>query len=69
MSDPQLTTANPAAQAWHTQSANQVLKHLDSSNVGLSSEDAAKRLAADGPNALAGRERLVSDRPAARSGR
>ena len=38
--------------AWHSQSAEEVLAQLGSAATGLSSHEAAHRLAADGPNEL-----------------
>jgi P-type Ca2+ transporter type 2C len=51
MIEPQ-TTAQPKGKAWHHQSAEDVLAHLGSSATGLSAQEAAQRLAADGPNEL-----------------
>jgi Ca2+-transporting ATPase len=45
-------TAQPKGQAWYSQSAEEVLTQLASSASGLSAQEAAKRLAADGPNEL-----------------
>ena len=39
-------------EAWHRQSAEDVLGKLNSAPTGLSAQEAAKRLAADGPNEL-----------------
>ena len=44
--------ASPKGEAWHSQSAEEVLAHLGSAATGLSTQEAAKRLAADGPNEL-----------------
>ncbi|HXV67841.1 MAG TPA: cation-translocating P-type ATPase [Nitrospira sp.] len=44
--------AQPKANAWHTQSAEGVLIQLGSTASGLSSLEAARRLAANGPNEL-----------------
>ena len=44
--------AQPKGEAWHSQSAEEVLAHLGSSATGLSATEAAQRLAADGPNEL-----------------
>ena len=44
--------AQPKAEAWHSQPAEEVLAQLGSAAAGLSAQDAAKRLAADGPNEL-----------------
>ncbi len=43
---------HPLGEAWHSQSAEDVLAHLDSSAIGLSAQEAAQRLAANGPNEL-----------------
>lgn len=43
---------HPKGEAWHHLSAEEVLAHLHSSSTGLSALEAAKRLAADGPNEL-----------------
>jgi Ca2+-transporting ATPase len=43
---------NPKLRAWHNQSAGEVLASLESSAAGLSAQEAAKRLSADGPNTL-----------------
>lgn len=42
----------PKGKAWHNQSTEEVLAHFGSSATGLSAQEAAKRLAADGPNEL-----------------
>ena len=42
----------PKGKAWHSQSAEEVLAQLASTADGLSSQEAAQRLAADGPNEL-----------------
>jgi P-type Ca2+ transporter type 2C len=42
----------PKGKAWHSQAAEEALAHLGSSATGLSAQEAAQRLAADGPNAL-----------------
>jgi Ca2+-transporting ATPase len=42
----------PKGEAWHNRSAEEVLAHLGSSATGLSAQEAAQRLAADGPNEL-----------------
>jgi Ca2+-transporting ATPase len=39
-------------EAWHSQSADEVLAHLGSAATGLSASEAAQRLAANGPNEL-----------------
>ena len=46
-------TATPAADAsWHAQSTDEVLRQLATSAEGLSSQEAAQRLSANGPNEL-----------------
>ncbi len=52
MSQTTQVVAQPKAQAWHNRSADQVLADLGSSGVGIAAQEAAKRLAADGPNDL-----------------
>ena len=42
----------PKGKAWHSQSAEEVLAQLGSAATGLSAQEAAQRLAADGPNEL-----------------
>ena len=42
----------PKSKAWHSQSGEKVLAQLGSAATGLSATEAAKRLAADGPNEL-----------------
>jgi Ca2+-transporting ATPase len=42
----------PRGKAWHSQSAEEVLAYLGSSATGLSAQEAAQRLAADGSNEL-----------------
>ena len=44
--------AQPKGKAWHSQSAQEVLAQLASTAAGLSSQEAAQRLAANGPNEL-----------------
>ncbi len=46
------TAARPKREAWHSQSAEEVLAHLGSAATGLSAVEAAERLVADGPNEL-----------------
>ncbi|MDH4452303.1 MAG: cation-translocating P-type ATPase [Verrucomicrobiota bacterium] len=46
------TPENPIGMVWHNQPSEVVMRHLGSNSAGLSSEEAAKRLAADGPNEL-----------------
>ncbi|MDP3334175.1 MAG: HAD-IC family P-type ATPase [Methylococcaceae bacterium] len=45
-------TEQPKAQAWHSLAAEEVLTQLGSSANGLSAQEAARRLAANGPNEL-----------------
>lgn len=57
ISDPLMTKPHAIAEhskreAWHNRSAEEVLAHLGSSATGLSAQEAAQRLAADGPNEL-----------------
>jgi len=42
----------PKGEAWHSQSPEDVLAKLGSAAAGLSAPEAAKRLAANGPNEL-----------------
>jgi Ca2+-transporting ATPase len=42
----------PKGKAWHSQSAEEVLAQLGSAATGLSAQEAARRLATDGPNEL-----------------
>ncbi len=42
----------PPTQAWHSLCAEEVLAKLGSATTGLSAQEAAQRLAADGPNEL-----------------
>ena len=60
-----MTTASaigtrPEGKAWHSQSAEEALAHLGSSATGLSAQEAAQRLAADGPNELKEGKRISS---------
>ncbi len=48
----QHSVETPHGEAWHCQSAEDVLAHFGSSAAGLSAREAAQRLAADGPNEL-----------------
>ena len=52
MTEPSPITEHPKSKVWHIESAEEVLAHLGSSAAGLSAQEAAKRLAADGPNEL-----------------
>ncbi len=44
--------APPKGEAWHNRSTEEVLAHLGSAATGLSAQEAAQRLAANGPNEL-----------------
>jgi hypothetical protein len=44
--------AQPRGSGWHSQSAGEVLAQHGSTATGLSTTEAAQRLAADGPNEL-----------------
>ena len=46
------TAAPPTGEAWHNWPAEKVLAHLGSTATGLSAQEAAQRLAANGPNEL-----------------
>jgi Ca2+-transporting ATPase len=50
----------PKGKAWHSQSSQEVLAQLGSSEAGLSSSEATQRLAADGPNELKEGKRITS---------
>ena len=50
----------PKDKAWHSQSAQEVLAQLGSSEAGLSSSEATQRLAADGPNELKEGKRITA---------
>jgi P-type Ca2+ transporter type 2C len=52
MSSATVTDGKPTGRVWHNQPSEVVMKHLGSNPAGLSSEEAAKRLLADGPNEL-----------------
>ena len=58
MTVPALIAEHRKSTAWHSHSAEEVLAHLGSSATGLSAQEAAKRLAADGPNELKEGERV-----------
>lgn len=45
-------TTQPPTPTWHNQTAEAVLTQLSASAVGLSAQEAARRLTADGPNEL-----------------
>ena len=51
---------HPKGKAWHSQSAEEVLSQLGSAATGLSAAEAAKYLAANGPNELPERGRRPS---------
>src|SRR6188474_1879956 len=48
----------PKGKAWHSQSAEEVLAKLGSAATGLSAQEAAQRLAANGPNELKAGKRI-----------
>ena len=52
MTQPPPIAAQPKGKAWHSQSVEEVLAQLASTAEGLSSPEAAQRLAANGPNEL-----------------
>ncbi len=52
MTPPPARAEQPKGKAWHSQSAEEALALLGSSATGLSAQEAAQRLAADGPNEL-----------------
>ena len=52
------TSEHPQGKAWHHLPAEEVLAQLNSTAEGLSSAEAAKRLAADGPNELTEGKRM-----------
>jgi P-type Ca2+ transporter type 2C len=52
MTTPPAIGAQSKGKAWHSQSAEEVLAQLASTATGLSSHEAAQRLAANGPNEL-----------------
>jgi Ca2+-transporting ATPase len=52
MNPPTATAEDPQTRAWHRRSAEDALAQLGSVAAGLSAQEAAKRLAADGPNEL-----------------
>ncbi len=45
-------SGTPKREAWHTRSTQDVLARLESGGLGLSTKEAARRLAMDGPNEL-----------------
>ena len=47
-----MTAAQPPGKAWHSLSAEEVLAQLGSAATGLSAQEAAQRLTANGPNEL-----------------
>lgn len=53
-----MKTALPQKQAWHSQSAEDVLAQLGSAATGLSAREVARRLATDGPNELQEGQRI-----------
>lgn len=52
MTKPPAIAAQPPGKAWHSQSADEVLAQLGTTATGLSAQEAAQRLAANGPNEL-----------------
>ena len=52
MTQPLSITEHPKGEAWHNQSAEEVLAHFGSSAPGLLAAEAAERLAVNGPNEL-----------------
>jgi Ca2+-transporting ATPase len=52
MNPPTATAEDPKSRAWHRRSAEDALAQLGSAAAGLAAQEAAKRLAADGPNEL-----------------
>ena len=52
MTQPLPITEYPKGEAWHNQSVEEVVAYLGSSATGLSAAEAARRLAANGPNEL-----------------
>ncbi len=50
--------AGRKVEAWHSRSAEEVLVQLGSKAVGLSAQEAAQRLAANGPNELKEAKRI-----------
>jgi Ca2+-transporting ATPase len=47
-----MKSSQPNEQSWHHRPADEVLAHFGTTNAGLSSDEAAKRLAEHGPNEL-----------------
>jgi Ca2+-transporting ATPase len=58
MTRPPPIAEHPKGKAWHNQSAEEVLTHFGSSATGLSAQEAAQRLTADGPNELKEGQRI-----------
>jgi len=52
MSQSPAITEPPTGETWHNKPAEEVLAQLGSAAAGLSAQEAAKRLAANGPNEL-----------------
>ena len=52
MTQPLAITPHSKGEAWHNRSAEEVLTQFDSGATGLSAQEAAQRLAANGPNEL-----------------
>ena len=60
MTQPPAIVEHPEREGWHNQSAKEVLEQVGSSAAGLSPQEAARRLAADGPNELTEGRRISS---------
>jgi Ca2+-transporting ATPase len=58
MTNAATTAERPAGKVWHNQPSGDVLAQLDSSTTGLSAQEAAQRLAANGPNELTEGKRI-----------
>ena len=59
MTDPSVVTVLPKGIAWHNRPAEEILAQLRSSAAGLSTQEAAQRLAVDGPNELTEGQRIT----------
>jgi magnesium-transporting ATPase (P-type) len=60
MTSASASTEQPKGKAWHSHSVEEVLAQLDSAATGLSTAEAAKRLAVNGPNELKEGKRISS---------